>query len=109
MKSPSLGVIFLLGLHSGLASAISIQGIPGLAGSFFNSLESVSEVTIATDAVKVPQWACDIRAWTRAPDLYPGAKIPAEARLAVNGSACGDIVGWEAGLRYKERAIIKMR
>lgn len=56
-----------------------------------------------------PTWECDLRAWTRAPDLTPGSVIPAEARLAVNGSACEDVVKWEVGLRYKERAIIKRK
>jgi hypothetical protein len=109
MKPPSLAALFLLGVPGNLVNAISIQGIPGLAGSLFSTFDSLGETTITTDERITPVWACDIRAWTRAPDLYPGAKVPAEARLAVNGSACGDIVGWEAGLRYKERAIIKMK
>ncbi|WVQ97749.1 hypothetical protein IAU59_004863 [Kwoniella sp. CBS 9459] len=55
------------------------------------------------------RWACDVRSWVRAPDLRPGTVIPAEARLAVNGTACGDIFGWDVGLRFKERAIAKIR
>lgn len=54
-----------------------------------------------------PKWACDIRAWTRAADLYPGAKIPGDARLAMNGTECDQVVKWQVGLRYLERAIIK--
>lgn len=54
-------------------------------------------------------WACDVRSWTRAPDLYPGLTTPADTRLAVNGSDCKDIVGWQVGLRFKERAIIKLK
>jgi hypothetical protein len=38
-------------------------------------------------------WLCDIRVWVRAPDLYPGSVLPAEARLAANGSDCRDVVG----------------
>lgn len=56
-----------------------------------------------------PTWDCDVRVWTRAPDLSPGKAIPADARLAANGSACGDIVKWEVGMRLKERALIKMK
>lgn len=55
------------------------------------------------------EWACDLRAWTRAPDLSPGLSTPAEARLAANGSACEEIARWEVGLRFKERAIVKLR
>jgi hypothetical protein len=55
------------------------------------------------------EWDCDIRAWTRAPDLIPGHSIPAETRLNMNGSACKDIVGWDVGMRMKERAIIKIK
>lgn len=56
-----------------------------------------------------PTWECDVRVWTRAPDLSPGRVIPADARLAANGSACGEIVKWEVGMRLKERALIKMK
>lgn len=56
-----------------------------------------------------PKWNCEVRAWTRAPDLSPNAAVPAEARLALNGSACTDIIGWKAGLRFKERAIVKLK
>ena len=54
-------------------------------------------------------WQCDVRAWTRAPDLYPGTTLPGEARLALNGSDCGDVLSWAVGLRLRERAIIKKR
>ena len=56
-----------------------------------------------------PFWRCDIRVWTRAPDLSPGRVIPADARLAANGSACGDVIKWEVGMRLVERALIKMK
>jgi len=55
------------------------------------------------------EWDCDIKAWTRAPDLIPGHSIPAETRLWMNGSACGDVVRWEVGMRMLERAIIKIK
>jgi len=90
-----------------VVSAISIQGIQHYAGSLFSQIDSHEATAVVTD--HSPPWDCDIRAWTRAPDLYPGANLPAEARLAANGSACGDIIGWEAGLRYKERAVIMIR
>lgn len=54
------------------------------------------------------KWECDIRSWTRAPDLIPGTEVPGDTRLALNGTGCHDIVKWELGLRHKERAIIKM-
>jgi hypothetical protein len=55
------------------------------------------------------EWDCDIKAWTRAPDLIPGHSIPAETRLWMNGSACKDVIEWEVGMRMLERAIIKIR
>jgi hypothetical protein len=58
---------------------------------------------------KVAEWDCDIRSWTRAPDLIPGHQIPGETRLWVNGTGCKDIELWELGLRLKERAIVKVR
>jgi hypothetical protein len=69
--------------------------------NFENDLDGVSESN--------EEWNCDIRAWTRAPDLIPGHSIPAETRLNLNGSACKDVVGWEMGMRMKERAIIKIK
>jgi hypothetical protein len=70
---------------------------------------SASENATAVGTSEDPEWACSIRAWTRAPDLSPGVVVPAETRLVLNGSACGDVVKWEAGLRFKERAIIKRK
>lgn len=58
---------------------------------------------------QVAEWDCDIRSWTRAPDLIPGHQIPGETRLWVNGTGCKDIELWELGLRLKERAIVKVR
>jgi hypothetical protein len=55
------------------------------------------------------EWDCEVRTWTRAPDLIPGNTIPAETRLALNGTQCSDIIGWQIGLRMKERALIKIR
>jgi hypothetical protein len=55
------------------------------------------------------EWDCDIKSWTRAPDLIPGHSIPAETRLWMNGSACKDVIEWEVGMRMLERAIIKIR
>jgi hypothetical protein len=55
------------------------------------------------------EWDCDVRSWTRAPDLIPGHQIPGETRLWLNGTGCRDIERWELGLRLKERAIVKMR
>lgn len=55
------------------------------------------------------EWDCDIRSWTRAPDLMAGHQVPAETRLVLNGTECRDIEGWQVGLRMKERAIVKMR
>jgi hypothetical protein len=69
----------------------------------------VTELGGADANETTPFWLCDVRAWTRAPDLSPGKVLPADARLAANGSACGDIVKWEVGMRLKERALIKIR
>lgn len=41
--------------------------------------------------------------------LSPSGSFPAQARLALNGSHCGDIMRWQVGLRFKERAIIKLK
>jgi hypothetical protein len=55
------------------------------------------------------EWDCTLRGWVRAPDLAPSQTFPAEARLAANGTACGDIEAWSVGLRMKERAIVKLK
>jgi len=55
------------------------------------------------------KWDCTLRGWVRAPDLAPSQSFPGEARLAANGSACGDIEAWSVGLRMKERAIVKLK
>ncbi|OCF59071.1 hypothetical protein L486_03570 [Kwoniella mangroviensis CBS 10435] len=59
--------------------------------------------------VKEDKWECDVRSWVRAPDLRPSSVIPAETRLSANGSDCKDIEKWEVGLRFKERAIVKLK
>lgn len=56
-----------------------------------------------------PVWNCSLRAWVRAADLSPSSVVPAEMRLAANGTECGDIVGMKVGLRLKERAIVKLK
>jgi len=89
------------------SAAINVKPLDGgcfevvLDGATVSPLSGVNDTT--------PTWQCDIRVWTRAPDLSPGRNIPADARLAANGSACGDIVKWEVGMRLKERALIKMK
>jgi hypothetical protein len=50
---------------------------------------------------------CYPAGWVRAPDLYPGLSTPADARLYLNGTECDQIVKWEVGLRFRERAILK--
>lgn len=54
------------------------------------------------------KWACDVRAWVRAPDLQPNMVATGDARLLLNGSACGDVNAWAVGLRLKERAIVRL-
>lgn len=96
-------------------ASLSESGLPGgiiRLDTLLNiDLENITSTNTSTNTTEVeePRWACDLRAWTRAADLSPGAVVPAEARLAANGSACGDVVGWEVGLRFKERAIIKRK
>lgn len=63
---------------------------------------------ILDERAAVP-WNCTLRGWVRAPDLSPDQVIPGEARLSANGSDCGEIAGWAVGLRFKERAIVKLR
>lgn len=53
-------------------------------------------------------WDCDVRSWVRAPDLAPGKSVPADVRLAMNGSACGDVQSWAVGAVMKERAVLKV-
>ncbi|WVF70139.1 hypothetical protein IAT40_004927 [Kwoniella sp. CBS 6097] len=102
-------------LLSSLATATEAFHVP-----FFQPAEEASAHLLSviysspnleqsSDDIKEVKWACDVRSWVRAPDLRPDTVIPAEARLAVNGSACGDIVGWDVGLRFKERAIVKIK
>nr|XP_031857950.1 uncharacterized protein CI109_006662 [Kwoniella shandongensis]KAA5525022.1 hypothetical protein CI109_006662 [Kwoniella shandongensis] len=73
------------------------------------SIESSSVEEANSPPTHTHEWSCDVRSWVRAPDLTPGVVHPAEARLAVNGSDCGDIQRWDVGLRFKERAIVKMK
>lgn len=54
-------------------------------------------------------WDCDVRPWVRAPDLAPGISVPGEVRLAMNGSDCGDVVGWSVGLTMMERGVMKTK
>jgi hypothetical protein len=68
-----------------------------------------NEIYPLKDEITVPTWECDVRAWARAPDLAPGGVFPVQARLAANGSACVDIVGWAVGLTMKERAVAKLK
>lgn len=63
---------------------------------------------VASAPPPVPQWACDVRAWVRAPDLSPNLLSTADARLIVNGTDCVDLVRWEVGLRLKERSIVRV-
>jgi hypothetical protein len=67
---------------------------------------ALASLVAATDS---EEWPCDLRVWTRAPDLSPNSIVPGEARLAANGTGCMDIASWSVGLRFKERAIIKIR
>ena len=92
-----------------LVRAIATSGVEFCVGP--HGLVSCSDLENDIDrAVESDEeWNCDIRAWTRAPDLIPGHSIPAETRLNLNGSACKDVVGWEMGMRMKERAIIKIK
>jgi hypothetical protein len=52
---------------------------------------------------------CLPQAYVRAPDLYPGLITQADARLALNGTTCDQIIGWNVGLRLKKRAMFKFR
>jgi hypothetical protein len=100
----------LAGLSALVGALATIDFVSG--DGTFNILLDGVHVADSTDSGAnhtAPAWQCDVRAWTRAPDLSPGVVLPADARLAANGSACGDIVKWEVGMRLKERALIKMR
>lgn len=55
------------------------------------------------------EWACDVRAWVRAPDLQPNFTTEADARLAMNGTDCVDVKSWNVGLRYRERQGLRLR
>lgn len=72
-------------------------------------IPNLPDLSVATDQPFHPTWNCTIRGWVRAPDLSPVSSTPGEARLAANGSQCGDIASWAVGLRFKERAIAKLR
>ena len=82
----------------------SVAALPGLSEVSLDSEEHDTPPNL-----RKPKWECDVRSWVRAPDLYPGAKLPADARLSLNGTECGDVVGWSVGLRLKERATVKMK
>ncbi|KIR52842.1 hypothetical protein I315_04705 [Cryptococcus gattii Ru294] len=96
-----------LSLGALAAQAARISFLPDAAQVMLSDTNNIN--TVELDAASADEWDCDIRSWVRAPDLAPGQVHPAEARLAMNGSSCGEIVRWEVGLRFKERAIIKLR
>lgn len=54
-------------------------------------------------------WDCHLHGWVRAPDLAPGTDIPAQARLVQNGTQCIHMSKVQIGLRFKERALVKMK
>ncbi|OCF30469.1 hypothetical protein I316_07905 [Kwoniella heveanensis BCC8398] len=85
------------------------EASPHLLSDIYSYPDAEDSTSLDAVSIEDAKWACDVRSWVRAPDLKPDSVIPAEARLAVNGSACGDIVGWDVGLRFKERAIVKIR
>jgi len=77
---------------------------------FFGQGEKHDKPAEANNNEKIDTtWNCTLRGWVRAPDLAPSRVSPGEARLAANGSACGDIEAWAVGLRMKERAIVKLK
>lgn len=96
-----------LSLGALAAQAARISFLPDAAQVMLSDTNNIN--TVELDAASADEWDCDIRSWVRAPDLAPGQVHPAEARLAMNGSSCGEIVRWEVGLRFKERAVIKLR
>lgn len=68
---------------------------------------------IALEAGKVEQqeddtFACDVGAYVRAPDLYPGQKAYGEARLIANGSACDQLLSRDIVLRMRKRSVVKL-
>jgi hypothetical protein len=78
---------------------------------------SLNAVALEVDAMILPlsantlleaRWQCDIRAWVSAPDLEPKMRATGQARLLANGSDCKDIVSWGVGLRFKERAVVRL-
>ncbi|KIR59102.1 hypothetical protein I314_05086 [Cryptococcus bacillisporus CA1873] len=96
-----------LSLGALAAQAARISFLPDAPQVMLSDTNNIN--TVELDAASADEWDCDIRSWVRAPDLAPGHVHPAEARLAMNGSSCGEIVRWEVGLRFRERAIIKLR
>lgn len=95
-------------------SSMMLRAIVVLAGLL--SIVYASPVSLtppaATLALVHPtsnaRWACDIKAYVRAPDLFPNALLQGDARLMANGSDCTDMVGWQLGLVLKERAIVRL-
>ncbi|WWD00315.1 hypothetical protein V866_007226 [Kwoniella sp. B9012] len=114
-------ITFLLLAHVSLVLGVGAVQIP------FLRLNDDDQTTLSSDTIvdnlaedidaaikeriedKEIKWECDIRSWVRAPDLRPSSVIPAETRLSANGSDCKDIEKWEVGLRFKERAILKLK
>ncbi|ORY89117.1 hypothetical protein BCR35DRAFT_300929 [Leucosporidium creatinivorum] len=84
-----------------LGQAIALLGTLALASAAPSALGSPAAATATP-------FACTLRSWVRAPDLTPGLLSTADARLLANGSDCQDLVGWSVGLRFKERAIVRL-
>jgi hypothetical protein len=75
------------------------------SGESYSSAINDTGTTNSTKTI----WACDVRSWVRAPDMAPGITVPAEVRLAMNGSACAEVESWSVGLALKERGVLKVR
>ena len=94
----------LLGLLPLIRASVDVEEIPTL-----DIILADNEAVVNTTETEAPppRWQCDIRAWSRSPDISPGTHLPADARLSLNGTECDQVVKWEAGVRFIERAIIK--
>ena len=92
-------------LHAPLPTAPPF-GYPG--GDLGGDLDT-REGHNATGEADPGVWACDVRSWVRAPDMSPGATVPGEVRLAMNGTACAEVKSWSVGLALKERGAMKVK
>lgn len=98
-----------LGQQSTRSNWLSLWPHLGVFLALLHSSTAAVTPQIPLQAVESERpFSCDIRAYVRAPDLYPGQRAHGEARLAANGSSCDELISWNLVLRMRERSVARL-